>query len=66
MSDRTQETISRPAGVGKLYDAQGQVLHRTSTRPDSGTDPLTDFIREQPIAAAILIFATGYIVGKIL
>ena len=68
MSDRTGETASQSPSAGKLYDAQGQIIHGTNParRRSSGTGQLADFIREQPISAVLHAFSIGYILAKVI
>ena len=58
MSDTTSKT-------GSLLDAQGQVMHQAADQAKAATDQVVDAIREQPLTAALVIFAVGYILGKI-
>ncbi|MGH7213086.1 MAG: hypothetical protein ACREF1_16695 [Acetobacteraceae bacterium] len=68
MSDSTEGAATPTVAAGKLYDAQGQVIHGSGHQPGPrrGMGQLTDYVREQPISAALLAFGLGYIVGKII
>jgi hypothetical protein len=50
----------------KLYDASGEPL-RTGSRlvQNSTTDPLAEFVQEQPFTAALVALVLGYFLGKI-
>lgn len=65
MSDGPGETAS-PSEGGPLYDAEGQVIRCGVPQQGSRTDRLAEFVRERPIAAVLLAFGLGYIVGKVL
>ena len=58
MSDTTKPT-------GSLLDAQGQVIHQATDQAKAAGDQIVDAIREQPLTAALVIFAVGYILGKV-
>ncbi len=47
--------------AGRLLDAQGEVVNRAAAQ----TDQLIESIRRQPVAAALVIFGIGYLLGKI-
>ncbi len=48
-----------------LLDAQGQVIQQAADQAQAAGDQIVDSIRRQPLTAALIIFATGYILGKI-
>lgn len=48
-----------------LLDAQGRAIHQATDQAQAAGDQLVAAIRRQPITAAIIIFAAGYILGKI-
>ncbi len=68
MSDSTEGAAPSTVAAGQLYDAEGQVIRGSGyhPRPRRGMEQLTDYVREQPISAALLAFGLGYIVGKII
>ncbi|HEY5301094.1 MAG TPA: hypothetical protein VIJ55_10500 [Acetobacteraceae bacterium] len=65
MSDSTEGAAPPTA---KLYDAEGQVIGGSGhqPRPRRGMEQFIDYVREQPITAALLAFGLGYIAGKII
>ena len=48
-----------------LLDAQGQVIQEAAYKFQATGDQIVDSIRRQPLTAALIIFAVGYILGKI-
>ncbi len=48
-----------------LLDAQGQVIQEAADKVQATGDQIVDSIRRQPLTAALIIFAVGYILGKI-
>ncbi len=48
-----------------LLDAQGQVMHQAADQAQVAGDRIVDSIRRRPLTAALVIFAAGYILGKI-
>ena len=50
--------------AGAVADA-GRTVQGRLNQADDAKDQLTDFIRENPISAAILAVGLGYILGKI-
>ena len=49
----------------KLLDAQGQAIDQVTGQAQAAGDQLVDAIKRQPITAALIIFAAGYLLGKI-
>ena len=48
-----------------LLDAHGQVIHQAADQAEGARDQIVDSIRRQPLTSALIIFAAGYIIGKI-
>ncbi len=64
MPSDTNARSAQTAG-STLLDAQGQVIHQSADQAQAAGDQLVGAIRRQPITAALIIFAVGYIFGKI-
>ncbi len=51
--------------TSNLLDAQGEVFHQAADQVHAAGDQITDSIRRQPLTAALIIFAIGYVLGKV-
>lgn len=47
----------------KLYGASGEPLRSTSASAQS--DQLADFVKQQPVTAALVALVIGYLLGKV-
>jgi hypothetical protein len=66
MNDDGSTASSAPETRGadtKLYGASGEPLRSTSGSLQ--TDQLADFVKQQPLTAALVALVIGYLLGKV-
>jgi hypothetical protein len=49
----------------KLPGASGDPVHSGSRSTGSQTDLLADFVKQQPLTAAVVALVIGYLLGKV-
>jgi hypothetical protein len=61
----TGTSDERRDGGGELPGASGDPVHSGSRSTGSQTDLLADFVKQQPLTAAVLAVVIGYLLGKV-
>jgi hypothetical protein len=54
-----------PDANPKLYNASGEPLRSRAGSASDPTDPLADFVKQQPFTAALAALVVGYLLGKV-